>query len=75
MKRPPAEVVDRVRQRLAALGIEPTPHSVAEALRADDRLWGTTTVLVIVGGWTRSASASSRGVSAPASSMLVRAES
>lgn len=48
MTRPPAEVVDRVRQRLAALGIEPTPHSVAEALRADDRLWGTTTVLAIV---------------------------
>ncbi|GAB3964638.1 hypothetical protein GCM10027615_07730 [Plantactinospora veratri] len=33
------------------------------------------TILVIVGGWTRSVSASSRGVSAPASSRLVNAES
>jgi len=45
---PPAEVVERVRRRLAALGVEPTPHSVAEALRVEDRLWGTTTVLAIV---------------------------
>ncbi|WP_338072800.1 TadA family conjugal transfer-associated ATPase [Aeromicrobium phoceense] len=43
-----AEVVERVRRRLAASGAEPTPHSVAEALRAEDQLWGTTTVLAIV---------------------------
>ncbi|MFS0886805.1 TadA family conjugal transfer-associated ATPase [Aeromicrobium sp. 179-A 4D2 NHS] len=48
MSRPPADVVDRVRRRLAALGTEPTPHTVAEALRAEDHLWGTTTVLAIV---------------------------
>jgi len=48
VSRPPVDVVERVRQRLAALGVEPTPHSVAEALRTEDRLWGTTTVLAIV---------------------------
>lgn len=42
------EVVERVRRRLAASGSEPTPHSVAEALRAEEQLWGTTTVLAIV---------------------------
>ncbi|HPU13601.1 MAG TPA: TadA family conjugal transfer-associated ATPase [Aeromicrobium sp.] len=41
-------IVDRVRRRLAAGGIEPTAHSVAGALRAEDQLWGTTTVLAIV---------------------------
>ncbi len=44
----PAEVVDRVRRRLAASGVEASAHSVAEALRAEDQLWGTTTVLSIV---------------------------
>ncbi|WP_313358260.1 TadA family conjugal transfer-associated ATPase [Microbacterium sp.] len=48
MTRPPTDVVERVRQRLATLGVEPTPHSVAEALRVEDQLWGTTTVLTIV---------------------------
>lgn len=45
---PPPEVVDRVRRRLAVTGVDPTPHSVAEALRAEDQLWGTTSVLAIV---------------------------
>lgn len=48
MTGPPTDVVERVRHRLAALGVEPTPHSVAEALRVEDQLWGTTTVLAIV---------------------------
>ncbi|GAA3536992.1 hypothetical protein AFL01nite_11630 [Aeromicrobium flavum] len=42
------DVVERVRRRLAGSGAEPTPHTVAEALRAEDQLWGTTTVLAIV---------------------------
>ncbi len=48
MSGPPAEVVDRVRRRLAGRGDEPTPHSVAEALRAEGQLLGTSTVLAIV---------------------------
>lgn len=42
------DVVERVRRRLAVSGAEPTPHTVAEALRAEHQLWGTTTVLAIV---------------------------
>ncbi len=43
-----AAVVDRVRRRLSVAGIEPTANSVAEALRTEDQLWGTTSVLEIV---------------------------
>src|SRR5690606_768664 len=42
------DVVERVRRRLAVSGAEPTPHTVAEALRVEHQLWGTTTVLAIV---------------------------
>lgn len=45
---PSDELVGRVRRRLAGSGMEPTAHTVAEALRAEDQLWGTTTVLAIV---------------------------
>lgn len=41
-------LLDRVRRRLAAQTAEPTPHSVAEALRAEHQLAGSDTVLAMV---------------------------
>lgn len=41
-------LVERVRRRLSADGLDVTPHSVAEALHAEQRLVGTATVLAIV---------------------------
>lgn len=45
---PSPELLDRVRRRLAADVREPTPQSVAEALRAESGLHGSATVLAIV---------------------------
>ncbi len=45
---PAPELLDRVRRRLAADVREPTPQSVAEALRAEAGLHGSATVLAIV---------------------------
>ena len=45
---PAPELLDRVRRRLAAEVREPTPQSVAEALRAESGLHGSATVLAIV---------------------------
>lgn len=42
------ELIDRVRQRLAADPSEPTAHSVAAALRAEHQLAGSGTVLALV---------------------------
>ncbi|MCW2831885.1 MAG: pilus assembly protein CpaF [Aeromicrobium sp.] len=41
-------VIERVRRRLAADASEPTPHSVAEALRAEQQLAGSAAVLAMV---------------------------
>lgn len=41
-------VLDRVRRRLAIDSTEPTPHSVAEALRAEQQVAGSSTVLAMV---------------------------
>ncbi|MET0767864.1 MAG: TadA family conjugal transfer-associated ATPase [Aeromicrobium sp.] len=41
-------ILDRVRRRLAAEAAEPTPHSVAEALRAEQQVAGSGTVLALV---------------------------
>lgn len=41
-------VLERVRRRLAATSSEPTPHSVAEALRAEQQVAGSSTVLHLV---------------------------
>lgn len=41
-------ILERVRRRLAADGADPTPHSVAEALRAEHQMAGSDTVLALV---------------------------
>jgi pilus assembly protein CpaF len=41
-------ILDRVRRRLAVDVAEPTPHSVAEALRAEQQVAGSGTVLALV---------------------------
>lgn len=41
-------MLERVRRRLAAEAADPTPHSVAEALRAENQLAGSDTVLALV---------------------------
>lgn len=41
-------LVERVRRRLSSATTEPTPHSVAEALRAEHQLAGSDTVLAMV---------------------------
>jgi len=41
-------ILDRVRRRLAADSTEPTPHSVAEALRSEHQVAGSSTVLTLV---------------------------
>ncbi|WP_456697820.1 TadA family conjugal transfer-associated ATPase [Aeromicrobium sp. P5_D10] len=41
-------LLERVRRRLASATTEPTPHSVAEALRAEHQLAGSDTVLALV---------------------------
>ena len=41
-------IVERIRQRLATDTAEPTPHSVAAALRAEHQLAGSGTVLALV---------------------------
>lgn len=46
MTTPP--LLERVRRRLAAETAEPTPHSVAAALRAEQQLAGSDTVLALV---------------------------
>lgn len=43
-----APLLDRVRRRLALQTTEPTPHTVAEALRAENQLAGSDTVLALV---------------------------
>lgn len=43
-----AELVERIRQRLASDPSEPTAHSVAAALRAENQLAGSATVLALV---------------------------
>ncbi len=43
-----AELVERIRQRLASDPAEPTAHSVAAALRAEHQLAGSATVLALV---------------------------
>lgn len=43
-----APLVDRIRQRLAEEVQEPTAHSVAAALRAENQLCGNGTVLALV---------------------------
>lgn len=48
MTTPEAELLERVRGRLAADGREPTPRTVADVLRAEQRLLGTGQVLAIV---------------------------
>jgi pilus assembly protein CpaF len=42
------ELIDRVRNILAVMGAEPTPASVAAALRADGSLFGDATVLAVL---------------------------
>lgn len=44
----PADLVERVRRRLAADASDPTAAHVAEALRAEDRVFGHETVLAVV---------------------------
>jgi pilus assembly protein CpaF len=46
MTEPP--IIDRVRRRLATESSEPSPHSVAEALRAEHQVAGSSTVLTLV---------------------------
>ncbi|MET1037711.1 MAG: TadA family conjugal transfer-associated ATPase [Aeromicrobium sp.] len=46
MTEPP--ILDRIRRRLAAESSEPTPHSVADALRAEHQVAGSSTVLTLV---------------------------
>lgn len=41
-------ILDRVRRRLASDSAEPTPYSVAEALRAEHQVAGSSTVLTLV---------------------------
>lgn len=41
-------IVDRIRRRLTADSSEPTPHSVADALRAEHQVAGSSTVLRLV---------------------------
>lgn len=41
-------IVERIRRRLSAELAEPTPHSVAEALRAEQQVAGSSTVLRLV---------------------------
>jgi pilus assembly protein CpaF len=41
-------IVERIRRRLTADSSEPTPHSVAEALRAEHQVAGSSTVLRVV---------------------------
>lgn len=41
-------ILDRVRRRLAVDAAEPTPHTVAEALRAEQQVAGSGTVLALV---------------------------
>ena len=48
MKTSSAPLVDRIRQRLAEEAQEPTAHSVAAALRAENQLCGNGTVLALV---------------------------
>lgn len=48
MKTSSAPLVDRIRQRLADEAHEPTAHSVAAALRAENQLCGNGTVLALV---------------------------
>ncbi|MCW2840966.1 MAG: pilus assembly protein CpaF [Aeromicrobium sp.] len=46
MSEPP--ILDRIRRRLAADAAEPTPQSVADALRAEHQVAGSSTVLTLV---------------------------
>lgn len=48
MKAAPMTLADRIRQRLADEAREPTAHSVAAALRAENQLCGNGTVLALV---------------------------
>ena len=48
MSNVPADLVERVRRRLAADATAPTAGHVAEALRAEDRVFGHDTVLAVV---------------------------
>ena len=41
-------IVDRIRRRLTAESAEPTPRSVADALRAEQQVAGSSTVLRLV---------------------------
>ncbi|GAA0570943.1 TadA family conjugal transfer-associated ATPase [Kribbella sandramycini] len=49
------ELLDRVRDRLAVTGAEPTPALVAAALRADGRVYGDSIVLAVVAALHREA--------------------